>query len=67
MGYSDRMSLAADAPPRLSAAPCRHDWSRPEVRALFVKPQSVLVAAQRSQDGSAGMTADSLEIEIGDG
>jgi cation diffusion facilitator family transporter len=41
--------------------------AHPEVRALFVKPQSVLVAAQRSQDGSAGMTPDSLEIEIGDG
>jgi cation diffusion facilitator family transporter len=41
--------------------------AHPEVRALFVKPQSVLVAAQRSQDGSAGMTPDSFEVEIDDG
>jgi divalent metal cation (Fe/Co/Zn/Cd) transporter len=41
--------------------------AHPEVRALFVKPQSVLVATQRSQDGSAGMTPDSFDVEIGDG
>ncbi len=32
------MSLAADASPRLSATAARHDWSRPEVRALFDLP-----------------------------
>jgi len=46
----------------------------PEVMALFVKPQSVLVAAQRSKDGSSNMTPDRLgddgamvSDEIGDG
>jgi biotin synthase len=32
------MSLAAHAPPLSSAAAPRHDWSRPEVRALFDLP-----------------------------
>jgi cation diffusion facilitator family transporter len=32
--------------------------AHPEVSALFVKPQSVLVAAQRLKDGSSGMTPD---------
>jgi cation diffusion facilitator family transporter len=32
--------------------------SYPEVSALFVKPQSVLVAAQRRRDGGVGMTPD---------
>jgi biotin synthase len=32
------MSLAADAAPRLSPAPLRHDWTRPELRALFDLP-----------------------------
>ena len=40
--------------------------AHPDVSALFVKPQSVLVAAERSQDGSSGMTPDGPE-EIGDG
>jgi cation diffusion facilitator family transporter len=34
--------------------------AHPEVRALFVKPQSVLVAAQGFKDGSGGMTPDRL-------
>jgi cation diffusion facilitator family transporter len=34
--------------------------AHPEVKALFVKPQSVLVAAQRANDGSSGMTPDVL-------
>ncbi len=34
--------------------------AHPEVTALFVKPQSVLVAAQYLRDGSGGMTPDSL-------
>jgi cation diffusion facilitator family transporter len=37
--------------------------AHPEVKALFVKPQSVLVAAQRANDGSSGMTPD----VVGDG
>ena len=37
--------------------------AHPEVKALFVKPQSVLVAAQRAIDGSSGMTPD----VVGDG
>ena len=37
--------------------------AHPEVKALFVKPQSVLVAAQRARDGSSGMTPD----VVGDG
>jgi cation diffusion facilitator family transporter len=32
--------------------------AHPEVSALFVKPQSVLVAAERSAEGSGGMTPD---------
>ena len=32
--------------------------AHPEVTALFVKPQSVLVAAERLADGSSGMTPD---------
>jgi cation diffusion facilitator family transporter len=32
--------------------------AHPEVSALFVKPQSVLVAAERLADGSSGMTPD---------
>lgn len=39
--------------------------AHPEVSALFVKPQSVLVAAERSKDGG-GMTADHPET-VGDG
>jgi len=48
----------------------------PEVSALFVKPQSVLVAAERARDGSSGMTPDGprdddggapAADEIGDG
>jgi len=38
--------------------------AHPEVSALFVKPQSVLAAAQGLKDGSGGMTPDG---EIGDG
>jgi cation diffusion facilitator family transporter len=34
--------------------------AHPEVSALFVKPQSVLVAAERKSDGSGGMTPDGL-------
>ena len=34
--------------------------AHPEVSALFVKPQSVLVAAQRLADGSSGMTPDAV-------
>jgi len=37
--------------------------AHPEVKALFVKPQSVLVAAQRANDGSSGITPD----VVGDG
>jgi cation diffusion facilitator family transporter len=37
--------------------------AHPEVKALFVKPQSVLVAAQRADEGSSGMTPDG----VGDG
>ena len=40
--------------------------AHPEVSALFVKPQSVLTAAQGSRDGGIGMTAD-RPGEIGDG
>ena len=40
--------------------------AHPEVSALFVKPQSVLTAAQGSPDGGIGMTAD-RPGEIGDG
>ena len=39
--------------------------AHPEVSALFVKPQSVLVAAEIEQDGSSGMTAD--RVDSGDG
>ena len=39
--------------------------AHPEVSALFVKPQSVLVAAQRLKDGG-GMTPDGTE-DVGDG
>jgi hypothetical protein len=35
------------------------------VTALFVKPQSVLVAAQHMRDGSSGMTPDSLGDDAG--
>jgi hypothetical protein len=38
----------------------------PDVSALFVKPQSVLVAKARLQDGSGGMTPDGTEA-TGDG
>ena len=38
----------------------------PEVSAVFVKPQSVLVAAERSRDGSSDVTPDGLK-DIGDG
>jgi cation diffusion facilitator family transporter len=51
--------------------------AHPEVSALFVKPQSVAMAAQRLKDGSGGMTPDSPGVaadgiaitpdEIGDG
>src|ERR1700733_12974017 len=50
--------------------------AHPEVSALFVKPQSVLVAAERLADGSGGMTPDGVgddaagattPEEIGDG
>jgi cation diffusion facilitator family transporter len=52
--------------------------AHPEVSALFVKPQSVLVAAERLKDGSGGMTPDGVGVrregggamapgEIGDG
>jgi divalent metal cation (Fe/Co/Zn/Cd) transporter len=52
--------------------------AHPEVSALFVKPQSVLVAAARLKDGSSGMTPDGVGVrregggamapgEIGDG
>ncbi len=49
--------------------------AHPEVSALFVKPQSVLVAAEHMNDGSSGMTPDRLgddgeglaPEEIGDG
>ena len=48
--------------------------AHPEVTALFVKPQSVLAAAQRSKDGSSNMIPDRLgddgamtSDEIGDG
>ncbi len=40
--------------------------AHPEVSALFVKPQSVLTAAQGAQDGGFGLTAD-RPGEIGDG
>jgi cation diffusion facilitator family transporter len=40
--------------------------AHPEVSALFVKPQSVLVAAQRERDGSSDVTPDVVE-DIGDG
>jgi cation diffusion facilitator family transporter len=40
--------------------------AHPEVSALFVKPQSVQVAAERAQDGSSDVTPDGLE-DIGDG
>jgi cation diffusion facilitator family transporter len=47
--------------------------AHPEVSAIFVKPQSVLVAAQSLKDGSSGMTPDVAEgdevapDEVGDG
>jgi cation diffusion facilitator family transporter len=50
--------------------------AHPEVTALFVKPQSVLVAAESEKDGSSGMTADGsvnadgnefMPDEVGDG
>jgi len=47
--------------------------AHPEVTALFVKPQSVLVAAEAAKSGSSGMTADDsdghtpLPDEVGDG
>jgi cation diffusion facilitator family transporter len=52
--------------------------AHPEVSALFVKPQSVQVAAERLKDGSSGMTPDGVGVrregggamapgEIGDG
>jgi len=37
------------------------------VSALFVKPQSVLVAAERLSDGSGGMTPDGLTDDADDG
>ena len=40
--------------------------AHPDVSAVFVKPQSVLVAQQRLQDGGSGMTPDGTEA-IGDG
>jgi cation diffusion facilitator family transporter len=40
--------------------------AHPDVSAVFVKPQSVLVAKQRLQDGSGGMTPDGTEA-LGDG
>ena len=40
--------------------------AHPQVSALFVKPQSVLVAAERARDGSSDVTPDGLE-NIGDG
>jgi cation diffusion facilitator family transporter len=39
----------------------------PEVSALFVKPQSVLAAAQSLQNGSNGMTPDGVGEDAGDG
>ena len=40
--------------------------AHPEVSALFVKPQSVLVAAEKLRDGSSGMTPDGYgEIIVG--
>jgi hypothetical protein len=41
--------------------------AHPEVTALFVKPQSVLVAAERLNDGSGGMTPDAPGDDPGDG
>ncbi len=38
VGYSHTMSLATDTLPLSPAAGPRHDWSRPEVRALFDLP-----------------------------
>jgi divalent metal cation (Fe/Co/Zn/Cd) transporter len=40
--------------------------AHPQVSALFVKPQSVLVAAEHARDGSSDVTPDGLE-NIGDG
>jgi divalent metal cation (Fe/Co/Zn/Cd) transporter len=39
----------------------------PAVTALFVKPQSVLVAAQRTGEGSSGMTPDAVGDDAGRG
>ena len=39
--------------------------AHPEVSALFVKPQSVLVAAERLADGSGGMTPDGVRDDAG--
>jgi cation diffusion facilitator family transporter len=39
--------------------------AHPEVSALFVKPQSVLVAAERLADGSGGMTPDGVGDDAG--
>jgi cation diffusion facilitator family transporter len=39
----------------------------PQVSALFVKPQSVLVAAERLADGSSGMTPDGVGDDAGTG
>jgi cation diffusion facilitator family transporter len=39
--------------------------AHPEVSALFVKPQSVLVAAERLADGSSGMTPDGVGDDAG--
>jgi hypothetical protein len=41
--------------------------AHPEVSALFVKPQSVLVAAERAGEGSGGLIPDGVGDDAGSG
>src|SRR5271169_3196878 len=55
------MTLAADAPPRLSTALPRHDWTRDEVRALFDLPFPELMFRAQS---AHRQNFDPTEVQI---
>jgi biotin synthase len=55
------MSLATDAPPRLSAALPRHDWTREEVRGLFDLPFPELMFRAQS---AHRQNFDPTEVQI---
>ena len=62
MGYTDRMSLAADVPPQFPALSLpRHDWTRDDVRALFDLPFPELMFRAQSAHRA---NFDPTEVQI---